>query len=138
MTSERPPFIDGTNDWTDRTVWMNRMLRDGWTRSKGAEPEMWEHRNPAGDLTLMMVIRSNTDFQAYGGRYVIEYAVRIETDGPEVALGQATWADWDQGGRLVIARDGRLIHWQPSGFTDIADFNDQTPDPQPAPGRATD
>jgi hypothetical protein len=138
MTSERPPLIDGTNDWTDRTVWMNRMLRDGWTRREGAEPEMWEHRKPAGDLTLMMVIRSNTDFQAYGGRYVIEYGVRIETDGSEVALGQATWADWDQGGRLVIARDGRLIHWQPSGFTDIADFNDQKPDPQPAPGRATD
>jgi hypothetical protein len=86
----------------------------------------------------MMMIRSNTDFQAYGGRYVIEYAVRNETDGSEVALGQATWADWDQSGRLVIARGGRLIHWQPSGFTDIADFNGQEPDPQPAPGRATD
>ena len=138
MTSERPPYIDGTNDWTDRTVWMNRLLRDGWTRREGAVPETWERASPAGDLTLAMRIVTNTDFRAYGGRYVIEYAVRTEPGGPEIELGRATWADWDQRGRLIVARDGRLLHWQPTGITEIADFNDQTPDPQPAPAWATD
>lgn len=138
MTIERPPYIDGTNDWTDRTVWMNRLLRDGWTRREGAVPETWERASPAGDLTLAMRIVTNTDFRAYGGRYVIEYAVRTEPGGPEIELGRATWADWDQRGRLIVARDGLLLHWQPSGLTEIADLNDQTPDPQPAPAWATD
>jgi hypothetical protein len=138
MDSERPPYIDGTNDWTDRTAWMNRLLRDGWTRRAGAIPETWERTSPAGDATLAMRIVTNIDFRAYGGRYVIEYAVRTEPDGQEVELGRATWADWDQRGRIIVASDGRLSHWQPSGFTNIADFNDQTPDPQPAPAWATD
>jgi hypothetical protein len=138
MTTERPPYIDGTNDWTDRTVWINRLIRDGWTRREGTVPETWERRSPSDDMTLAMRIVTNIDFRAYGGRYVIEYAVRTNPDGQEVELGRATWADWDQRGRLIVARDGRLMHWQPSGFTDIADFNDQTPDPQPAPAHVTD
>jgi hypothetical protein len=138
MTSERPPYIDGTNDWTDRTVWMNRLLRDGWTRQGDATQETWERTSPADGAILAMRILSNTDFRAYGGRYAIEYAVSAEPGGPEAELGRATWADWDQRGRLIIARDGRLLQWQPSGFTVIADFNDQTPDPQPAPAWATD
>jgi len=138
MTSERPPYIDDTNDWTDRTVWVNRLLRDGWTRREGAIPETWGHRSPNGEMTLTMRIVTNTDFRAYGGRYVIEYAVQAEPGGPWTELGRASWADWDQRGRLIVARDGYLLHWQPTGITGIADFNDQTPDPQPAPAWATD
>ena len=77
-------------------------------------------------------------FGAYGGRYVIECAVRMELDGSEVELGRATWADWDQRGRLIIAREGRILQWQLTCITEIADFNDQTPDPQPAASWATD
>lgn len=139
MTSERPPYIDGTNDWTDRTVWMNRLLRDGWTRRAGAEPETWERRHPAGDGLLTMVIRSNADLRAYGGRYVIEYAVCSEPGGVEIELGQAAWADWDQRGRLIIAREGRMLQRELDGtLTEIADFNDQQPDPQPAPDWVTE
>jgi hypothetical protein len=138
MTSERPPHIDGTNDWTDRTVWMNRLLRDGWTRREGAEPETLERASRAGDVTLAMRILSNMEFGAFGGRYVIEYGLRSESGDAEVELGRATWADWDQRGRLIIARDGHLLHWQPTGINEIADFNAQTPDPQPAPAWATD
>ena len=138
MTSDRPPYIDGTNDWTDRTVWMNRLKRDGWSRIEGAKPETWERPNPAGDATLAMVIHSDTDFKAYGGRYVIEFFLLGESGSSEQSLGQATWADWDQRGRLVLARDGRLLHWEsPGSIHLIADFNDQTPDPQPAPAWAT-
>ena len=89
-------------------------------------------------MTLAMRIVSNIDFRTYGGRYVIEYDVQAEPGGPWIELGRATWADWDQRGRLIIARDGGLLHWEPSGITNIADFNDQIPDPQPAPAWATD
>jgi hypothetical protein len=138
MTGERPSYIDGTNDWTDRTVWINRLLRDGWTRCEGAVPESWERPNPAGDLILRMRIVTNLDFHAFGGRYVIEYAVRYVPDGDEIEIGRATWADWDHRGRLIVGQDGRLLQWQPARITAIADFNDQVPDPRPAPPWATD
>lgn len=139
LSSERPPHIDGTNDWPDRTIWLNRLIRDGWLRREGVEPETWERQNPSADRRLAMVIHSNLEFNAYGGRYVIEYLVHGDADTLETSLGFATWADWDQQGRLVIARDGRLFRWEPpEELVEIVEFNGQAPDPQPAPGRATE
>ena len=77
-----------------------------------------------------MRILTNTDFRAYGGRYVIEYLLRAGNGGAEVSLGHATWADWDQRGRLILARDGRLLHWEsPGSIHLIADFNDDSAQP---------
>ena len=136
-TTALPPYVDRTNDWTERTVWINRLLRCGWERVEGAVPETWQRRNPEGDLSLLMTLRSNADFAAFGGRHVVEYAVRTEPRGELIPLGRATWADWDQGGRLVIARDSRLLHWQaPDRLHEIADFNPQTPEPAPSPAWA--
>lgn len=129
-----PPYVDGTNNWTDRTVWFNRLLRDGWARVERSAPETWERRNPTGDLTLVMTLLSEADFAAYGGPHVVEYAVRVEPTGDVIPLGRATWADWDQQGRLILAQQGRLLHWQPPNAQhEIADFNPQVPEPTPAP-----
>ncbi len=104
-----PPYVDGTPNWTERTVWLNRLLRDGWRRL-------------AARLTLTMALRSEADFGAYGGPHVVEYAVRDEA-GAAVPLGRA---DWDH--------RGRLRHWQwPGSWQEIADFNEQAPAPAPAP-----
>jgi hypothetical protein len=139
LASERPPHIDGTNDWPDRTIWLNRLIRDGWSRREGAEPETWERPSPSGDAMLIMVIHSNVELGAYGGRYIIEYLARDDVDATAASLGFATWADWDQRGRLVVARDGCLSLWEPPDrLSEIADFNGQKPDPQPAPGWATE
>ncbi|HKG24667.1 MAG TPA: hypothetical protein VKB09_03415, partial [Thermomicrobiales bacterium] len=55
-------------------------------------------------------------------------------DGAETPIGRATWADWDWRGRLVVAQDGRLFHWErPGTMRQIADFNPQQPEPEPAP-----
>ena len=99
-----------------------------------AEPETWARPDPTGEHVLVMIVRSSMDFRAYGGYYVIEYLVRTSTGELEIDLGVATWADWDQSGRLVVARDGKLLAWKPtSGLSEIADFNSQQPDPHPAP-----
>jgi hypothetical protein len=136
-TRELPTYIDRTSDWPDRTIWLNRLIRDGWKRSEGVEPERWERPSPSGERTLAMVIHSDTDFHRYGGRYEIEYLIR-DVNRAEASLGLATWADWDQQGRLVLTPDGRLMQWEPSKtLTELADFNDQEPDPQPAPDWAT-
>ena len=126
-------YIDGTSDWTERTVHFNRLLRDGWTLvDKQPHDTIWERRHPSRPLTLTMV-HTFDDFRTFGGPYSVEYFVRPDA-GAEQALGQATWADWDQQGRLVLAQRGRLLSWdERRGVEVIADFNGQTPDPQPAP-----
>jgi hypothetical protein len=134
LTSPRGiAYVDGTPEWTDRTVHFNRLLRDGWLKLEDALYRTeWEHRHPAEDRTLVMVEQFQ-DFQTYGGPYRVDYSVRLG-DRADQPLGRATWADWDHGGRLVVAREGRLEAWnEANGFEVVADFNDQAPDPQPAP-----
>ena len=130
------PVRDTTNDWTERTVFMNRLLRDGWTRVEGSRQETWERPHPSLHWTLAMSL-AERDFTAYGGRHGAEFAVRLGPDVDPVPLGQATWADWDRRGRLALARDGRLLTWDPAaGFTEIADFNPQRPETGAAPAEA--
>jgi hypothetical protein len=123
-----PPYIDRTNNWTERTVYINRLLRDGWVRVSQAPAETWERRYAHQPLTLVMT-RTGFDFQAYGGPYIVEYAVRPEPGAELIHLGRGTWADWDQRGRLVIAQQGRLFHCQADGsLRQLADFNQQCPE----------
>lgn len=110
----------GPSDWARLSVWH-------------LDDDRIEH----GPLTLTM-LHTLDDFRRLGGPYVVEYAV-AEDGGRRHAIGEASWADWDPRGRLVVARDGRLLAWDVDrGFEAIADFNDQTPDPQPAPEWATE
>jgi hypothetical protein len=126
-------YIDGTPEWTDRTVHFNRLLRDGWRLvDRESYASMWERPHPTASMTLTM-LHVFEDFRRFGGPYVVQYSVTT-ADGGEYPIGEATWADWDQRGRLVVARNGQLSVWNPAGpIALIADFNDQEPDPQPAP-----
>jgi hypothetical protein len=85
-----------------------------------------------------MAPQRNASFQKYGGRHVDEYALR-GTDGGLTPLGDATWADWDHRGRLVMARNGTLneINIETLDARTIIDFNGQAPDPQPSPAEAS-
>jgi hypothetical protein len=61
--------------------------------------------------------------------------------GEKTLLSDATWADFDQQGRLVLAKQGKLFSatFQNGSLqlTELADFNANKPDPQPAPDWAT-
>jgi hypothetical protein len=63
-------------------------------------------------------------------------------DGDEAEILEGVqWADWDPCGRLLVATtDGRLETWSPGDWSRevIADLADLEPDPQPAPGWATE
>ena len=126
-------YIDGTPNWTDRTVHFNRLLRDGWRLLENTDSKtLWERPHPDRSLTLRMS-QTWQSFELQGGPYVVEYALR-DADSTVCDLGTATWADWDQHGRLVLARDGKLFAWiSTDGLIEIADFNDQKPQPEPAP-----
>lgn len=136
LTVARPdavPYIERSADWPERTVHFSRLLRDGWTLIESA-PSMarWQRRHPFEPRVLTMV-QAFDSFQREGGPYIVEYDV-LGDDGSMTRIGQASWADWDHRGRLVLARDGRLGSWdEGSGFRPIEDFNPQVPDPQPAP-----
>jgi hypothetical protein len=127
-------YVDGTAEWTDRTVHFNRLLRDGWTRIENETSRTkWLRTHPALPMTLAMSQRFES-FQNYGGPYVVEYTVRSQPDNAEISLGTPSWADWDQQGRLILARHGQLLAWSVDrGEQIIADFNDQAPDPAAAP-----
>jgi hypothetical protein len=131
-----PAYIDRTNNWTERTVYINRLLRDGWEPVAPSPTETWQRRHPHQPLTLLMT-QTGYDYQSYGGPYIVEYAVRLADGAVPIPLGRATWADWDQHGRLILAQTGRLVHWMPPGtLREIADFNPQVPEAIPPPAQA--
>src|SRR5207244_4043145 len=95
-----------------------RMERDGWVLVQEGEftstrigwrterPEVWERRSQASSILL----RRSTDaisFKHPGGPYLESF--RVVLDIGELPLRDASWADWDQAGRLVFARAGRLL-----------------------------
>jgi hypothetical protein len=130
------PHVQRTPEWTDQTVHFNRLLRDGWTPVPSIDDPKatWERRQPGGDLTLIRAPALDADFTNYGGRHVDDYAVRTP-DGELEVFGRGTWADFDQRGRLVVERAGRLVV---RGTDAIADFNPHAPDPQPSPPWASE
>ena len=74
------------------------------------------------------------DARAFGGPHQLEYTVQADPTHAPTVLPDATWADWDHRGRLVMAQHGRLVHWQsPETLVTLADFNGGSPDPAPAP-----
>lgn len=137
LTSDLP-HLDRSMNWTERTVYFSRLWRDGWEPvDADHSADIWQHRDPAGALTLTMSIESESDYRAYGGPNVVRYAVHGERLDQPIQLGRATWADWDHGGRLILARGGKLLHWQRGNvMTEILDFNSFIPDPAPSPAWA--
>jgi len=127
------PYIDGTGEWTERTVHFNRLLRDGWRLiEKEPHATLWERRHPTAPLTLSMM-HVFESFNRFGGPYSVDYTITT-ADGTAHTLGEATWADWDHRGRLVAARHGQLCVWDSTDlWTVLEDFNGQDPDPRPAP-----
>jgi hypothetical protein len=136
LTADPPPHLDRTSNWTDRTVHLSRLRRDGWTPVAGAPAETWEHRHPRGQLSLVMTLPA-VDRRPPSGPHLVDYGLRHLPGDETRPLGGATWADWDQAGRLVVAREDRLLHRRSDGTLDeIADFGAQAPTPAPAPAWA--
>jgi hypothetical protein len=58
--------------------------------------------------------------------------------GKQEIVEETTWIDWDQQGRLVLARAGKLFAsldalGNPLNVHELADFNNNTPRPVIAP-----
>jgi hypothetical protein len=85
-------YIDGTPEWTDRTVHFNRLLRDGWVLEESAtHRSRWKRKRSGGSDSLLM-----DQALAKSGRYDVEYSVELDNHVEE--LGLADWADWTSKG----------------------------------------
>ena len=120
----------------DTAPWEQRLRRDGWhlvergfdprTHSRIGDREIWRKPNAAFALCRQI---EDVDFRRYGGPYAETFW--LETADDLIPLGDATWADWDRGNRLAIARDGKLLAATPHGkdllFDELYDFNPHRP-----------
>ncbi len=99
-------------------------------------------RNISSSVKLSVVARQFLDKaieRHYRGEYphLFEFFYVDGITGHYYSLENATWADFDQQGRLVLAKEGKLfvgtIDNGDLQLTELADFNANKPDPQPAP-----
>jgi len=127
----------------DDPIRIPRMERDGWQFKQWLDYDYYGHRtlnpvimekpNGEGDLKLRVEIYQEPEEQ---------WVCSIVTKkGKEFEIGLGTWADFDQGGRLVFASGGKLFSaFLKSGemvMDQLADFNASKPRALKAPKWAT-
>lgn len=134
----------------DDPLFSERLDRDGWNLEKEwkvenrgypqlfrtLQPEI-RHKISPDRKFLIQLIRS-----IEGLDYSEEFSVGVATNSPPKAIERASWADWDQQGRLVFARDGKVYSAQMGERGDIferelADFTSSKPTAVPSPLWAT-
>jgi hypothetical protein len=55
----------------------------------------------------LQVVLDAINFKAWGG-YIESFWLK-RPDRPDIKMANAQWADWDQSGRLVFAREGKIF-----------------------------
>ena len=70
---------------------------------KTIQPQVLEKASPVGPFFIRM-LRSITHLD-----YSELFWVCARKHGVEIPLRKASWADWDGKGRLVFARDGKIL-----------------------------
>jgi hypothetical protein len=79
-----------------------RLQRQGWEDRAKPGVQLWEKHQPGREWAIL--------WNGYGtGSPSARYAVKRNPGGIEVPIKNAEWADWDQQGRLVFARGGKLF-----------------------------
>jgi hypothetical protein len=140
----RPPLpaVSHPDRWRVRDV--QAELRRGWAQHTVAGSEatpasalVLRRARPGDERTALMLVHGGHDF----ARRSVEGAdIRylIERDGGHAALAEAVWADWDAGGRLLIATtSGELriaeVAWAGLETVWRRDLSRLRPDPVQAP-----
>jgi hypothetical protein len=98
----------------DLAVYYPRLRRDGWSLVSSSKPtprtdvDVWEKAVGERGLRLRKRTVATIEARAEGqGCYFDEHSL-VDARGHETELPRAEWADLDQTGRLVVARDGKL------------------------------
>src|SRR5215831_1314687 len=134
----------------DDPIFSQRLERDGWElklpwqiENHGypklfhtIQPEVREKFN----VGCTHVIRLTRSIECLD--YAEEFGVRSTKQSVVTEIDRASWVDWDQQGRLVFARDGKIFagSMEDNGALNekqLFDFNQSKPEPLPAPECAT-
>ena len=97
--------------WKKVQDWKYRYVGHGF---KTDQPEIRE-KVPQPNLGIKLVMNRSISVSSY------KEAFSVVGNGQEVNIRNAEWADWDQAGRLVFARSGRVFGCDLSEFPDIAE-----------------
>jgi hypothetical protein len=134
----------------DDPISSDRLERDGWKREQEWKVEnhghpKWYHTEQPeirqkfnrNRKTAVQLIRAINRLD-----YTEEFFVLTDRRTCVAPIKQARWADWDQNGRLVFCRDGRVYAASLSVAGDwkeaeLANFNSSKPVPLPHPRSAT-
>ncbi len=115
-----------------------RLKRDGWVLEQEGE---FIHSSKSGYRTIQEEVYGKL---SRGGehdllmmhtlmryKHSLTFRVRSKGNGSTTELGEATWSDWDQCGRLICAKDGKLLHYRLEGDSFVPrlihDFNADRP-----------
>jgi hypothetical protein len=134
----------------DDPLFSARLQRDGWTlmqewkvKNRGypkmyltLAPEIREKRNPKGSQAIQLT-RSIESLD-----YSEEFAITTSGQAEVTRVERASWVDWDQQGRLVFARDGKIFAGRVDGKghlieRELTDLNSSKPQPVPPPDWAS-
>jgi hypothetical protein len=130
----------------DDPLFSERLQRDGWAlmqewkmKNRGypgmfetLTPEVRVKRNPKGSHAIQLT-RSIESLD-----YSEQFEITFTGQSKIMRIDRASWVDWDQQGRLVFARDGKIF----AGDIDkeghlvereLTDLNSSKPEPIPAP-----
>ncbi len=134
----------------DDPIFSERLERDGWRLTQAwqvknreypklfetIQPEIREKTNPDG-THIIQLTRSIVCLD-----YSEEFSILDSKRNLLLKIARASWADWDQQGRLVFAKDGKIFAASIKSRNHLnesllADWNLSKPTPLPAPEWAT-
>ncbi len=111
--------------------------REFWPKCMAIEPEVWRKYNKDRSAYIEVKTVGYDSKRVGAGSAVYLFSAYSEESGHEVALADATWADWDYRGRLVFTTLGKLYSAEhDNGYestTVLGDFNSQEPYEMVAP-----
>jgi hypothetical protein len=133
----------------DDPIYSARLTRDGWQLRQEWDVE-WVPGIMYRTNTPEIRVRTHTHLTHHveltrrldGLKYRELFKVLDQNGQPLIDPAGVEWADWDQQGRLVVLRKGKLLvgsEVQANGYVlhELSDFNDQKPQPLVAPKWAT-
>jgi hypothetical protein len=126
----------------DLGIYFPRLIRDGWEfiehHQEGTTTvHTWSREHSSEPYRLIKNAYAGVDHPEGSGCYWDHYAIESNQRLP---LADVDWADFDQKGRLVFARNGCLFAGivTADGIDErlIADFNNEGPEPIASPASA--
>ena len=126
--------VERRRGWTETSDTPPRQPDDAWDERRGDRVVM-ERPRPGSNGTERLTVRGTyaANRELHGTHTDVRYELHSDDDARH--LEDVQWADWDAGGRLLVATvDGRLqIRDVDGSVTWQADEASLTPDPSPPP-----